>query len=320
MRGAPAGTGRDLALLALVLVGLGAGWGATQPLAKIAVSEGYRHFGLIFWQLVIGAALLGTALVLRGRPVPLGPAQIGMATLIAFVGTLIPNATSFEAAVHLPAGIISILLSLVPLFALPIALGFGIDRPGPWRLAGLVLGLGGVALIVGPDAGLPQPGMAAWIPLALVAPALYALEGNLVARFGTAQLDPVALLFLASIIGIPCAAILAVASGQFIDPRPPWGAPELALALLAVIHAAVYSGYVWLVGRAGSVFAAQVSYLVTGFGVLWAMLLLGERYSGWVWAALVLMILGLSLVQPRPPLAAFDVSGNDARRKIRGTP
>ena len=54
-----------------------------------------------------------------------------------------------------------------------------------------------------------------------------------------------------------------------------------------------------MVARAGAVFAAQVAYLVTGFGILWAMLLLAERYSGWVWLALGLMFAGLFLVQPR---------------------
>ena len=54
-----------------------------------------------------------------------------------------------------------------------------------------------------------------------------------------------------------------------------------------------------MVGRAGPVFTGQVSYLVTGFGVLWAMLLLGERYSLWIWAAMGLMAIGLLLVQPR---------------------
>lgn len=38
-------------LLFLALILMGAGWGATQPLSKIAVSEGYRHFGIIVWQL-----------------------------------------------------------------------------------------------------------------------------------------------------------------------------------------------------------------------------------------------------------------------------
>ena len=71
------------------------------------------------------------------------------------------------------------------------------------------------------------------------------------------------------------------------------------MVLSSVIHVIVYAGYVWLVGRSGAVFAGQVSYLVTAFGVLWAMLLLRETYSLWVWGALVCMALGLMLVQPR---------------------
>jgi len=42
-----------------------------------------------------------------------------------------------------------------------------------------------------------------------------------------------------------------------------------------------YVGFVWLVGRGGPVFEAQVDYLVIWFGVIWSMLLLGEtiRYG-----------------------------------------
>jgi len=131
----------------------------------------------------------------------------------------------------------------------------------------------------------------------------YACEGNALARWGTAGLDPIALVTGASLVGIAVMLPVALLSGQWIDPRAPWGVAEAALVLSALAHAVVYSGYVWMVGRAGSVFAAQVSYLVTGFGVLWSIALLAEVYSGYVWAALGLMILGLALVQPRPRLA-----------------
>ena len=47
----------------------------------------------------------------------------------------------------------------------------------------------------------------------------------------------------------------------------------------AAIHVTVYCSYVWMVGRAGAIFAVQVSYLVTCFGVFWAMLILGERFG-----------------------------------------
>jgi len=92
---------------------------------------------------------------------------------------------------------------------------------------------------------------------------------------------------------------LAIGSGQFINPFRVWAAPEWALVMSSAIHVVVYAGYVWLVGRAGAVFAVQVSYLVTGFGVAWAMTLLGESYSHYIWAALALVMTGVFLVQPR---------------------
>lgn len=276
---------------------LGAGWGMTQPLSKIAVSTGYRPMGLIFWQLVVSSLVLGTLIAATGRGLPRGRAAWGMCVLIALIGTVLPNSFSYLAITHLPSGVVSIVLSMVPMMAFPIALGLGTDRFSVARLGGLALGLLGVALIALPHSSLPDRSAALWLPVALIAPAFYALEGNVVAKWGTGGLDPLQLLFGASLVGILFALPAALASGQFIVPRP--AAPEAALALSAAISSIVYASYVWLIGRAGSVFAAQVSYLVTGFGVVWAMLILGERYSLWVWAAFGVMIAGLALVRPR---------------------
>lgn len=291
--------------LVLALVVLGAGWGLTQPLAKIAVTGGYRHFGMIFWQLAIGAVALGALCLARGRRLPLGPRHLRLYALVALIGTILPNSASYQAAGHLPAGVISILISLVPMFAFPVALALGIDRVSWLRLAGLSAGLLGVVLLVAPETSLPDPAMILWVPVALVAPFFYALEGNYVARWGTEGLDAIQTLFGASVIGCALALPLAVGSGQWIDPRPPWDLRDLAVAGIAVVHAGVYAGYVWMVGRAGAVFAAQVSYLVTLWGIVWAKLILGESYSGWVWGALALMMVGLFLVQPRPRGAAL---------------
>lgn len=281
-----------------ILLAQGIGWGATVPFAKIAVSTGYGPFGLIVWQLVIGSCVLGTLMLVTGRRLPRGRSwRICLA--ISLVGSILPNTASFVAVRHLPAGVVAILLSSVPMLAFPIALALRTDRFGFARLGGLLCGLAGVALIALPGASLPGPGMAIWLPVALVAPAFYALESNIVGKWGTMGLDPIQLLFGASLIGICIAVPMGLISGQWIDPLPPWGPPDYALMASAAISALVYASYVWLIGRAGSVFAAQVSYLVTGAGVLWSMALLGERFSSWVWAALALMLCGLALVQPR---------------------
>ena len=292
---------RGWAGYAAVLVLCGAAWGLGQPFAKIAVSEGYRHFGIIFWQFAIGAALLGAINMARGGRLPLAGRHLAFYAMIALIGTLLPNSASYTAAIHLPSGILSIVLSLVPMFAFPIALALGMDRFSATRLLGLMLGLGAIMLIAAPEASLPDRAMVWWLPLALVAPLFYAVEGNIVGRYGTGGLDALQVLLGASLVGMIVTAPLAVGSGQFISPLPPWGAPDLAILGSSITHALAYTAYVWLVTRAGSVFAAQVSYLVTGFGILWAKLMLGESYSPWIWAALALMMAGLFLVQPRRP-------------------
>ena len=289
---------RRLGLIGMLLI-LGIGWGSTQSLGKIAVSTGHGFFGLIFWQLVVGALVLGAILLLRRKSVPLTRATLRFAVLIAMIGTIIPNSTFYLSVVHLPAGIMSILISTVPIFAFPIALALGMERFSALRMLGLLCGLAGVALIALPQAGVPGGVSVAWIPLAMIGPLFYAVEGNVVAKWGTAGLDPVQAMFAASVTGAVIVLPLTLLSGQWIDPTAPWGAAEHALILSSVIHAFMYAGYVWLARAAGAVFATQTSYIVTAAGVGWAMALLGERFGPLIWLAAAIMLLGLALVQPR---------------------
>ncbi|WP_292287555.1 DMT family transporter [Marivita sp.] len=284
----------------LVLVLSGAAWGATQPLAKTAVSEGYRHFGILFWQLGLSGAALWLLCALRGKGLPMSRRDLALYLVLALIGSVLSGISSYSAAVHLPSGVLSILLSSVPMLAFPIALCLGLERFCRRRLAGLSLGFAGICLLILPEASLPASVPTLWVFVALISSLFYALESNVVARWGLGDLDAVQALCGASLLGSVISLPLAVASGQFIDPRGPWGAPDHAIMAAALLHAGAYTGYVWLVGRAGPVFTVQVAYFVTLFGVTWAMVFLGESYSRWFWAALALMLAGVVLVQPRP--------------------
>lgn len=286
-----------------VLVLMGVGWGATQPLGKIATSTGHQPFGLIFWQLVICSVVLGAISLPRGKGIVLRRDALTFYVVVALLGTLIPNFTFYLSVPHLPAGIMSIIISTVPMIAFVIALGLGIDRLSLGRMAGLGLGLAGVALIAVPGGSLAG-GQLGWLLVGLIGPVFYALEATWVAQKGTAGLDAVQAMFGASVVGMLLCLPLAVGTGQFFNPfDAAFGAPEWALVASSTVHAVVYATYVWLAARAGSVFAAQCSYLVTGMGVFWAMALLGERFSPWVWLALVVMLSGVALVQPRKAAA-----------------
>lgn len=278
-------------------------WGSTQSLGKIAVSTGHGPWGLLFWQLALGAVLMGAILLLRGRRVAVTPARLRFAAVIAVVGTVVPGTTFYLAVARLPAGVMSIVISAVPLFALPLAVALGRDRVTAVRLLGLLLGLAGVALLAAPGAALPGPGLAPWLLVALVGPVFYAVESNLVAASGSRGLGPVELMALVSLLGAAMVLPLALASGQWVSPLRPWGPPEAAIVAGAAVHALTYAAFVSLAARAGAVFASLTSYLVTASGLLWAALLVGERPTPWALLALLLLLGGVALVSPRDPTA-----------------
>ena len=119
---------QQLFVFSALLILLGAAWGLTQPLAKIAVSTGHQHFGLIFWQFVIGALSLTAIAGLSGRRLPMRAGNLWTYLVIAVIGTVIPNSASYQSLAHIPAGLQSVLMSLVPMVAFPIAILLVLER------------------------------------------------------------------------------------------------------------------------------------------------------------------------------------------------
>ena len=281
------------------LIAFGIGWGASIPLSKIAVSGGHMPLGLIFWQFVIGVVLLGAMIVARGSFPSITAGSIRLFVIIAFVGTILPNYASYSAAVYVPGYALAICIAAVPMFAFPIAIAIGNEWFSASRFLGLITGMAGVAILVLPEASLPDKMAVLFIPIALAASLFYGIEGNYIAKFGTLHHNAIETLWGASLIGMIVLLPLTLWSGQWINPMNGIGAPELALVASAVLHALVYAGYVWLVARVGATFAAQVSYFVTLFGVGWSVVLLNETLTIYLFVSLGFMLIGMALVSPR---------------------
>lgn len=294
-----------LAWSSMILIGLL--WGLTIPLTKIAVSTGHQPFGLIFWQTAIGVILLGSFQLMRGwRPKFTVPVMVFF-TVISFSGTLIPNFTSYLAQQHLPAGVMAIVIAMVPMFSLSFAILAKIETPSIIRFSGIVLGFVAMVLIAIPETSLPDPSKAIFVLIALIAPVFYGFESVFVALRQPDDVDAITILFMASLIGCIIVSPLAVLSGQWINPLDPWGDAEWALIASSAIHAMVYCTFIWLVRFAGPVFSDQASYPVTLSGVVLSIVLLGEGYSSWIWLSLFLVMFGLALVQPRFSLPETSV-------------
>ncbi len=125
----------------------------------------------------------------------------------------------------------------------------------------------------------------------MVGPLFYAMEGNYVARWGTAGLDPVQAIFAASVRGAwssCCRSCWPRASGS--TRSRPFGAPEAALVASSVVNTLMYVGYNWLARAAGAVFAAQVGYVVTIAGVGWRWRCWASASPMLIWVAVALLL------------------------------
>lgn len=283
-------------MLWLALLAVGVGWGATGPFSKLAVSTGNHPIGINFWNTAIGAvALTAVLLFSRGR-LPLDRRHLVFFLICGFLGTALPNSLSYSAYKHLPVGVTVIVMALVPMATLLMSLPLRIERLDVRRLLGLGFGVAAVLLL--PETSLPAPGQVAWVVLPVIVSLSYAAENVYIA-----SAKPPGCSVLETMCGLLWGALFlltpaVVVSDAWVDITR-FGPPEQAIIAVSVLHMGAYFGFIWLIGKAGPVFASQVGYIATGSGVMLGMIVYSERHSPWVWTALALMFAGLTLVKPR---------------------
>ena len=285
---------RPILIMALLIFGIL--WGGTVPFTKMAVATGHHPLGLIFWQMVLAILLLGPIAIVRKSALKFDRQHLKFFTIIAIVGTVLPNSFSYLASFHLPGGVMALAIATVPVFSLLIALLIRVEKLNLKRTLGVLCGAVAVALLVLPESSLPDPSKVFFVFIALIAPLAYGVEGNYLAQANPPETGPVATLLGASIIGLLISFPLALFSGGFVDPFNEFGKAEWALVASIGLHIIAYVGYIWLVSKAGAVFSAQIAYIVTPAGVVLSSLILGETHSHWLWASLALMLVALALV------------------------
>ena len=282
----------------LALIVIGSGWGASQLFAKMVVAGGHHPVGIAFTATALGAVILTVVMVATGRRLPLRRRDVVFYGICGFLGTALPNSVSYLAYQELQVGVISIVLATVPMATMLGALAFGMERPELVRMLGISLGAGAVLMLVVPEASLPEPGQALWVILPVITSLSYAGENIYLAWAQRTDLDPVQVLTGLFWGALVLLTPVTVGMGAWM-PMGRFDTAEWALIGMTLAHIGAYGGFVWLIARAGPVFASQVGYVVTITGVVLGILVLGEAHSAWVWGALAVMLAGLALVQPR---------------------
>ena len=297
-----------LVATALVLLG-GAGYGSMFAANKIVADADFPVLAYLFWQSLIGAALVFGLRSIRWRRPNTSPRAVAHYVGSAAFGMLIPTGVLVLAADELPSSVLTLTMTLIPSLTYTFAFVLRVE-PLRWlSLAAIVLGLVGVLLIVVPQGSLPDASAAIWIFPALIAPVSAAANNLIVATLRPPESDSLtlggAVLLGGAVVMLPIAAL----NGDLVVF---WQTPA---ALTGVIWAAVAQavGFFCLyeiIRRAGPVFFSQISYVIVACGIGWGFALFAERPSAWVWGAVALMTMGLALANAALARAPHDADGS----------
>jgi drug/metabolite transporter (DMT)-like permease len=282
-----------------ILVFLGSLWGFGFSLVKLATQHGVPPLAYVFWQSFGAGVALFAVTALRGG-LPAASSRLLLYCVVAGItGLALPNALGAIAVTVVPAGLMSVIISLSALMTAVMARAMRIESLDRQKLAGLLLGFAGVLLILLPRTSLPSPDMLRWVLLAMLVPLCYAASNVLMTRYRPAGIDSLA---LASGMLLCSAALLLPAVLVTGSWHPIWrtlGPGELANLAHMALTAAAY--YLWfeLLRLGGPTFSSQVGYVVTATGLGWGMYIFGERHSLWIWLAVLLIVAGVALVGRR---------------------
>lgn len=285
-------------LLALSLM-----WGSSFMFIELAlVSIG--PIWLAAARIGIAAALLWAFARLMGHRLPQDRRTWQRAAGIALVGLVLPFPLIGWAQQGIESNQAAIIMAFTPLSTLVMAhLLTDEEKFTRGRVAGLVLGLFGVALLLG-GAGREELMVAGPRQFAVFLATLGYAYSSILLR-DMAHISPVsvsaAVMIAAAVITVPIAMVFEPLPRAPIGPMA--GGATLFLGIFSSALATVLM--VQLINRIGVTFMSMNNYLVPAIGVVWGTVLLNEVVTGQTFGAFALILAGVALAsfraRRRPP-------------------
>ena len=273
------------------MLALGALWGGSFLFIRVAVP----YLGpLLLMELRVGIASL--ALVVFAAAVGRRPKLWACWRQFLLIGTLnaaIPFTLIAAAEVHLTASLAAILNSTTVMFAAVTAAVWSRDPLTARKVAGIVLGVLGVAVLVGWDPVELDGAVLLSVGAMLAASLSYGISAVYVKRtfVGVPPLGmAIGQLTGATVVLLPFAAL------SVPGERPPAAATASVLALALLSTALAYLFYFRLITNVGPTSTVTVTLLVPLFGVLFGVLFLDEPFGPGTLAGLGIVLVSVVLV------------------------
>jgi drug/metabolite transporter (DMT)-like permease len=275
-------------------------WGGAFMFIGVAVKH-VHPLTYVWLRLTIAAAGMWVALKISGGKLGLPREVWGSILLLSLLNNALPFTLFGWGQTHIASGLASILNATTPIWGVVVAHVFTHDeRLTPRKIAGVLLGFGGVATMIGP-ALLANIGTDGLAQLACISASLsYALAAVWARRFKRQGLSPMSVttgqLSAGALMMLPLAFVVDRPWTQPMPPLTAWGA-IVALALLCTAFG--YVLYFRLIDRAGATNALLVTLLVPPVAILLGSMFLGETLAPQDFIGLALIALGLAAIDGR---------------------
>ena len=268
-------------------------WGSSFTLIKVVVPH-LPPLSLTLWRVALAALVLLLVAWWRGETLHFSLRGWFWIMLAGLTGSVLPFSLISWGEEHIDSGLAAILIAITPLMVLLLAHFLTRDeRLTPARALGMVLGLSGVVVLIGPRS-LLHLGEDALRQLAVAGAALcYALNTLIVRHLQLAHVEqarsgPVALAAAIMIVSALLLAPAAIHAEGLV--RPDRTTTALAI-MLGVVHTALATLIMFaIIARVGATFFATINFLIPIIGYLLGVFALGEAVS---WRALVALALVL---------------------------
>ena len=288
----------------VLLVAVGMLFGLSVPLSKLATEIGAQPIGLALWvNFLVGVSCL--AITVLRRRLPVFNAQLfRFVFLWGLLGSVAGDVLLFWIVQKLPASTVSIVLVCEGFIVYGYMTVRGKGQSTKKNLSGLAFGMLGVVVLISNDPLLSSAGDPFWILLALTVPAVFAAEDFLISESMPVSVDFVALTGFAAIAGSVMILPVVWYLNDFVTLH--WVPSQLEIAIVCIAASSALGTLfmVQLLTGMGAVYGSQSGYTITFAGVVWSIILLDERLNAGMLIALLLLIIGLIMVEPRKPLKA----------------
>jgi drug/metabolite transporter (DMT)-like permease len=259
-------------------------------------------FTFLSLRLGVAAALLGVLAVALRSAGMASRAQYrhaSVAGLLLHGGYL--GGIFYGISLGVPAGVSAVIVSLQPVLTAVLAARVLGERPTARQWLGLSLGVGGVALVVGP--GIADAGSTEALPAAGVLACLVALaSGTLGTVYQKRHGDRIPLVWGTAVQYAAAAAVLLAIAGATEDLSIRWTAEFTAafVWLVLVLSIGAVLLLLLLLRRGTAAGVSSLYYLVPVATAVEAYLLFGERVGGLSLVGIGVTALGVALVVAPP--------------------